>query len=171
MTIKNNCVIFSKLPNYFLLRKGVIIIKENVTNQLKKVDISIRKKLFEISKQRKITMCPSPLQMKVIEYLLSHPKETVYQKTLEEDITVSKATISGALRTMENNQLIERDTSKKDGRAKKIILTEKGKKIYQEMEETFDILEEQLSNNISKKDLEQFMNTLKIMENNLEVKN
>lgn len=84
---------------------------------------------------------------------------------------MSKATISGALRTMENNQLIERDTSKKDGRAKKIILTKKGKKIYQEMEETFDILEEQLSNNISKKDLEQFMNTLKIMENNLEVKN
>ena len=69
---------------------------------------------------------------------------------------VSKATISGALLTMEKNQIIERVASQNDARQKKIVLTSKSNDIYKEVKEVFKILNAELVKGISEEELKTF---------------
>ena len=142
--------------------------EKNIANELKKVDIEIGKKLFSISKKNKIEAVPSPLQARIIDFLIiNQEKEDICQKDLEEHFNVSKATISGALQIMENNGIIKRVIAKEDARSKKIILTEKSKKAHKEMYIIFKNLDEELKKGISKEELEIFYNIIEKLKNNL----
>lgn len=141
--------------------------KRNITEELKKLDIEIGQKLFSITKENGILIKPSPLQMRIVKYLLRNEKKNTNQTDLEKHLNISKATISGTLNTMEKNGIICRTTSGEDSRAKNITLTEKSKQIHKEMEKSFDILEEELSKGISKEEVEQLFKILEKMRKNL----
>lgn len=138
-----------------------------VSNELKKLDVEIGKRIFAITKEKKIKFHPSPLQAKIIKYLVENEGKEIYQKDLEEVFEVSKATISGVLLTMEKNKTIKRIPSKTDARQKKIVLPEKSKEIYNEVKETFKTLNEDLVKNISKDELNSFYKTIRKMRNNI----
>ncbi|MGN1301795.1 MAG: MarR family transcriptional regulator, partial [Clostridia bacterium] len=106
--------------------------KKNLANELKKLDIEMGKKIFSIAKKDKITTAPSPLQARIIDFLVLHQNEDINQKDLKNYLEVSKATVSSALQTMENNEIIKRVTSKEDARSKKIILMENSKKTHED---------------------------------------
>lgn len=82
---------------------------------------------------------PTPTQMQIIEYILEHINEVVYQKDLEEVLNLRRATVSGVLQTMEKNELIERTTNTEDTRVKKIILHEKAKEYFLSMQKNWKI--------------------------------
>lgn len=138
-----------------------------VSNELKKLDVEIGKRIFAITKEKKIKFHPSPLQAKIIKYLVENEGKEIYQKNLEEVFEVSKATISGVLLTMEKNKTIKRIPSKTDARQKKIVLPEKSKEVYNEIKETFKTLNEDLVKNISKDELNSFYKTIRKMRNNI----
>ena len=138
-----------------------------VANELKKLDVEIGKRIFAITKEKNIRFHPSPLQAKIIKYLIENEGKEIYQKDLENVFEVSKATISGVLLTMEKNNTIMRVSSKNDARQKRIVLPEKSKEIYKEVRETFRILNEDLIKNISKEELKTFYNILEKMRNNI----
>ena len=138
-----------------------------VTNELKKLDVEIGKRMFAITKEKKIKFHPSPLQARIIKYLVENEEKEIYQKDLEEVFEVSKATISGVLLTMEKNKTIRRIPSKTDARQKRIVLPEKSKEMYKEVKETFKTLNENLTKNISKEELERFYKTIEKMRMNI----
>ena len=109
----------------------------------------------------------TPTQIQIMYYLINHQKEKVYQKDLEKILNLKRATISGVLQTMEKNNLIERITSKEDTRVKQIILNKQTKTIFEENKKRFHDLEKAITKNISKKELENFLNTLDKMINNI----
>ena len=78
--------------------------KPNVIEELKKLDVKIAKRLFKEAKHQDIKRPPSPLQARILKYLLEHKEEIVCQKNLEEYLKVSKATISEVLLTMEKSK-------------------------------------------------------------------
>lgn len=64
----------------------------------------------------------SPIQIKVVHYLIEHKKETIHQRDIEKNLMVRRSTVSGILKTMEKNGFIKRIDSKEDARLKEIVI-------------------------------------------------
>ena len=71
----------------------------------------------------------TPVQIWIIRYLYEHQGKDVFQKDIEKDFSITRSTVTGILKLMEKNDYIERVTVPKDARLKKLVLTEKGKKL------------------------------------------
>lgn len=110
----------------------------------------------------------SPTQMQIIEYMLKHDQEDVYQKDLEKVLRLRRATVSGVLQTMEKNNLISRITNQEDTRTKKIILNENTKKLFLENKKKFDEIEKKIIKGISNENLNLFFQVIEEMKKNIE---
>lgn len=141
--------------------------RKNIANELKKLDIEIARKLFSISKENNIPEPPSPLQGRIMDYLMLHQGEEVFQKDLEKDLNVSKATVSSVLFTMEKNNIVKRTTSKNDARSKQIVITEESIRVHENMKIVFDNLDKELTKNMSTDEIEAFFNTIEKLRKNL----
>lgn len=142
--------------------------EKNIANELKKLDIEMGRKLFSIAKENKIQMPPSPLQGRIIDFLLINKGKDICQKDLEDTLDVSKATVSATLRTMESTGIIKRATSKKDARSKKIILTKKSEKVHQEMSQIFEKLNNELVNGFSNEEIERLFYLIDKLRHNIQ---
>ncbi len=112
-------------------------------------------------------LIPTPTQMQILEYLIKHQKENVYQKDLENILNIRRASVSGVLKTMEKNNMIERIIDDKDFRIKKIVLNKNAKKIFVDHEKKIIEIEKLITNNISNKELEIFINIINKMNMNI----
>ena len=109
-------------------------IEQDLIGEIKGLNIIIKRKMFEQYKDK--DRQPSPLQFKILAYLAHHSDAEINQKDLEESLNVNKATISGALNTMEKQGLIKRTTSSIDeargpvpARAGAVARTERGTRL------------------------------------------
>lgn len=141
--------------------------ERQLAKELKKIDIEIAQQLFSIAKEKQIPAPPSPLQTRILEFLFKNQDREINQKDIEQHICVSKATISGALFSMEKNGFIERITSEKDQRSKKIIFTESSKEAYKSLSLVFNEVNEKLTTGITEEELNTFYAILDKLSNNL----
>lgn len=131
--------------------------------KLKDLDKMIVRSLLD---QEKLELLPSPTQMQIIEYIINSDEE-VLQCDLEKAIKLRRATISGVLKTMEKKNLITRVISSKDARVKKIILSDKTKKMYLESKAKLEVLEKLITSNISDNEINIFLEVINKMQENL----
>ncbi len=110
---------------------------------------------------------PSATQMIIMNYILNHQNEDIYQKDLEEALHLRRATVSGVLQTMEKHELIERVLCDNDVRCKKIILKEKAKKMFDVKKMEFFKLEEVIKKGLSVEEIEIFCHIIESMQNNI----
>lgn len=141
--------------------------ERQLAKELKKIDIEIGQQLFSIAKEKQIPAPPSPLQTRILEFLFKNQDREINQKDIEQHICVSKATISGALFSMEKNGFIERITSEKDQRSKNIKFTESSKEAYKSLSLVFNEVNEKLLKDISEEELNTFYAILDKLSNNL----
>ena len=141
--------------------------KPNIINQIKTLEVKIGKRLFQEAKLQEIKRPPSPLQAKILKYILDHKEEVVCGKDLENYLHVSKATISEVLMAMEKSAIIKRISIPDDARAKRIVLTDTSLERFQELEKNFQSINEELLHGVSEKELACFLNVLKKMKNNI----
>lgn len=135
----------------------------SILEEIKELDISILRLI--ISSDDKI--CPlSPSQMKIIAYIFNK-EGTIYQRDLEKDLNLRRATLSGILNTMEKNNLLSRVPSDNDTRSKKIILNKKTKEIFSKKREKLIEVENILIKGIERDELSSFLNTIDKMKNNI----
>lgn len=106
-------------------------------------------------------------QIQILKYMIEHQNEDVYQKDLENVLNLRRATVSGVLQTMEKNNLIKREIYENDVRVKKIILNEKTKSIFLKNKQKIDEIEKNITKNISKKDLNDFIKVIDKLITNL----
>ena len=102
-----------------------------------------------------------------LKYLLEHKEQVICQKDLENDLSVSKATISEVLLTMEKSGLIKKEIVPNDARAKRIVLTNTSLERFQELEKNFSAINEKLIEGISTDELAHFLNILNKMQKNM----
>ena len=141
--------------------------KPNIINEIKTLEVKIGKRLFQEAKLQEIKRPPSPLQAKILKYILDHKEEVVCGKDLENYLHVSKATISEVLMAMEKSAIIKRISIPYDARAKRIVLTDTSLERFQELEKNFQSINEELLHGVSKKELACFLNVLQKMKNNI----
>lgn len=139
----------------------------SIINELQKLDVLIAKKMFKISKIENTNHPPSPLQFKILAYLLENKNNNISQSDLEKKLNVSRATISGVLFTMEKNEIISRIPSTTDARSKLIKLTDKSIERFTEMKNIWKKMSDELVKGISDKDLNTFRKVLDSMKQNL----
>ena len=100
---------------------------KNILYQIKTLEKLVIRSLLE---EKEIHCLPTPTQIQIIEYI-QNQKEDVYQKDLEKNLNLRRATVSGVLKTMEKNHIVKREESLTDGRTKKIVLSPQAKKIFE----------------------------------------
>ena len=98
------------------------------------------------------------IQARVLGYLswMEEENKVVYQKDIEEFLSVSKSTASELVSNLEKNEYISRVKEETDGRVRKIVLLEKGKYTNKLIGETIKNFEEELSSKLPKEEVEQF---------------
>ncbi len=105
----------------------------------------------------------------IIGYLYDHPNQDIYQKDIEAAFRITRSTVANIVKLMEKKGYIQRVSVEKDARLKKLVLTEKAKQFQrQNYIDMHNIVETQLTTNISAEDLETFLRILRTMRTNLE---
>lgn len=139
--------------------------KNRVLYQIKTLENMILRNL--ISDNEELSLILTPTQMLIVEYILKHENEDIYQKDLEEVLNLRRATVSGVLQTMEKNGLLERISHLEDARIKKIILNEDTKSIFLKSKHKMEKLERTIVKNISSEELIVFSKVINMMKQNL----
>ena len=110
---------------------------------------------------------PSPSQMIIIDYILNHQNDDIYQKDLENVLILRRATVSGVLQTMEKHGLVKRVVCEKDVRCKKIILNDEAKKLFEAKKDEFYELEKVVKKGLSEEEIKVFCHIIESMQNNI----
>lgn len=107
------------------------------------------------------------MQRFTIGFLYRHSEEEVYQKHLEAEFAISRATASNMLSVMERKGLITREAVAHDARLKQIVLTERAKNLHRQIEEDIRETERLLTKGMSEEDKQQMQGYLNLMISNL----
>lgn len=131
----------------------------------------IKRKIITDTKHVDIPAGLSPVQLKILHYLLIHSRDIICQRDLEKLIESRRSTTSGIINTMEKNHFLKRVNSINDARAKQIILTDYGIKISRQMTKLKNNFDNQIKENITDEELEIFFKvTEKIKKNIINMK-
>lgn len=109
----------------------------------------------------------TPMQAWVIGFLYDRQDMDIYQRDVEEEFNVSRATASNLLQLMEKKGLILRKSVEHDGRLKKIILTEKAIGFHKIAMEDMRMIEELLVQGMSEEEVTQLKRLLLLMHQNV----
>lgn len=106
-----------------------------------------------------------------ISYFYENRDKDLFQKDFESKFSIRRSTASNILKTMEQNGFIERVSVETDARLKKIILTQKAIDIHHAVINDIKKREDRLRKDISKEEIDAFLNTLNKMVKNMEEEN
>ena len=108
-------------------------------------------------------------QAYVIDFISIEGKnKEIFQKDLEREFDLKRSSVSLMLNNMEKSDLIERVPVTEDARLKKIVLTEKSKKIYEKISIAIDSIEARLSEDITQEEIQVFQRVPEKIRSNLE---
>ncbi|MBQ4630087.1 MAG: MarR family transcriptional regulator [Clostridia bacterium] len=93
--------------------------------------------------------------------------ETPSQKELAEHLKVSTAAVAVALQTLENDGYIARSTDEKDGRYKKIYITDKGKETVEISKKIFCEIDSAMCQSLTDEELDNMKTYLEKMRDGL----
>lgn len=100
------------------------------------------------------------MQRWTMGFLKDHEEEVLYQRDIETEFQVSRATASNMLAVMERKGLIERRPVEHDARLKQLILTERARTLMERAQEDIRQMEETLLAGLSKEEVEGLKTTL-----------
>lgn len=106
------------------------------------------------------------MQRWTVGFLKEHEKEEIYQRDIEAEFQVSRATASNMLSLMERKGLIERLSVEHDARLKQLVLTEQGRAIMERAESDVNEMEDRLMQGFSEDEVRQLCGMLdRVLEN------
>ena len=104
----------------------------------------------------------------MIGYLHHRKGEEVFQKDMEADFHMAKSSVTAALQGLERGGYIKRVPVERDGRLKKIVLTEEGERFHQSVEIGVLEMEKHLADGLTPEQMREIFAVLQQIKNNLE---
>lgn len=95
------------------------------------------------------------MQRWILKFLWIHKEEAIYQRDVEAEFFVSRATASNMLQLMEKRGLIERIPVSHDARLKRLVLTQRAEQMQKQAEKDVKEMETKLLKGMTKEDIEQ----------------
>ena len=109
----------------------------------------------------------SRAQGTILHYVFYESKnKDVYQKDIEQEFNLRRASASELLQKLENGAYIERISNESDKRLKKILITDKGKLHVEQVRQNIQCMEETLQKNIEDDQLKVFYDVISQMYEN-----
>ena len=127
--------------------------KETVLYSMKMVDNLVRKLM-----DRHITADKQGLTIMhtwIVGFLYNNPERDVYQRDIEREFRVNRATVSSMISLMEQKGLIRRLSVSHDGRLKKLELTQLGRELHEKQVQRFEALESRMENCLTPQELQE----------------
>lgn len=103
----------------------------------------------------------------ILRYIEEHEDEVITQKDIEKAFGITRSTASTVLSLMEKKELIVREVLKEDNRVKKVLITDKGKKINSDIKKEIDQFELNLIKGFNDEELKQFLFYIDKLKENL----
>ena len=103
----------------------------------------------------------------ILRYIEEHEDEVITQKDIEKAFSITRSTSSTVLSLMEKKELIVREVLKEDNRVKKVLITDKGKKINSDIKKEIDQFELNLIKGFNDDELKQFLFYIDKLKENL----
>lgn len=110
----------------------------------------------------------SQLQGGILGFLYHHPDEAVYQKDIEKEFRISRATATNTLQLMEKNGLIIRRSQDKDARLKRIFMTEEAAANHEKVEAHMQWMNDRMLRGMSETEVGELNRLLGLVMTNLE---
>ena len=107
------------------------------------------------------------MQRFTLGFLHYNSHREIYQKDIETEFSISRATASNMLVVMERKGLIKREPVEHDARLKKVVLTEQARRMHTQIKEDILATEEMLTKGLTKVDKERLHQYLDIMIQNI----
>ncbi len=120
--------------------------------------------ISEIGKSEALTQP----QCHILGYLMAHKDADVFQRDIENEFDISRATATNTLQVMERHGLIMRVGCPEDARLKKLVITDKGRDVFELFVPYFKKMDNQITKGFSGKEIEQLYDFLKRIQKNLD---
>lgn len=131
---------------------------------IKKLENNIEKIHYALYNRKEYQDC-SMMNLWVVDYLYNNQQDDIYQKDIENEFFINRATASKMLKLMEEKKLIKRVSCKNDARLKKVVLQEKGIELRKVAVEIRQEVEEKLTQNLTEDEIRMFkLLCIKIIE-------
>ena len=102
----------------------------------------------------------------ILRYLSLNKDKEIYQKDIENEFGITKSTVAGIIKLMEQKGFIQRISVPQDARLKKLVLTDKGLEYEEKMEQKIQEYDRSLKENITEEEMETFLRVIdKIKQN------
>ena len=108
------------------------------------------------------------LQSRVIGFLHRNEGKDIFQKDIEKEFSIRRATVSVLLHSMEAKDLIIRESVPRDARLKKVILTERSREIASTAQQDVARFDMMLREGIPAEDMEAFFRVTEMIRYNIE---
>lgn len=108
----------------------------------------------------------SPIQCEIF-VLLEENGGSMTQRDLEDQLDLSKSTLSGVLRTMEKNGFVEKVASESDKRVMVVTLTDEGGEIYSEAMKRFKELDRIIFDGLDEEEMATLSKALEKIRDNI----
>jgi len=115
-------------------------IEEKIAYGMEKLAGVNRVLLWEVAKQEKL----SPIQIQFLTFINSHPEGFCTVSNLAKEFDLREATVSEAIKSLQNKGFISKERKKEDRRIFILRLTESGKKLSNKVSVWSDALVEQI---------------------------
>lgn len=141
-------------------RKKLSFTLRVIHNQIKDI---IRKSVPKSDKAPR-----SQLQGGILGYLYHHGEQPVYQRDIEKEFRISRATATNTLQVMEKNGLIVRKSQDKDARLKRIFMTEEAAANHARVEAHMTMMDERMLRGLAEREVSDLYRYLEVIMTNLE---
>lgn len=127
--------------------------KETILYSLKVIDNLVRKLMDRhiVAEKQELTI----MHAWILGFLYNNPDRAVYQRDIEREFRINRATVSGMISLMEQKGLIRRLSVSHDGRLKKLGLTQLGRELHENQIRRFEALEGLLEDSLAPEELQQ----------------
>lgn len=103
----------------------------------------------------------------IIRYLYMNRGKDIFQRDIEQYFSIGRSTVTNIIQLMEKKGYILRESVEHDARLKKVILTEKGIRSHEMIENLIDRINASLVEGIKDEELEIFYSVIEKLRKNL----
>ncbi len=103
----------------------------------------------------------------IIRYLYTNQDKDVFQKDIEQYFSIGRSTVTNIIQLMERKGYIARESVEHDARLKKVVLTEKGIRNQEMLEDLVESLDTRLVDGITDEELSVFYSVIEKLKRNL----
>ncbi len=104
----------------------------------------------------------------IVRFLYENRERDIYQKDIEKYFLVGRSTVTNSIQLMEKKGLVRREFVECDARLKKVLLTEKGIRAHETIENMITEMNAGILDGIDEQDAQVFLRVIRRIRENIE---